>query len=602
MSLSPVNRSLTTSTLPDLEATLAAIMGDLRQLYGPCEQDCLAIGKSLSEARATVRSLTATAGDLIGMFNADWLLSTISQLEQDLQSLNRLLSDRNEQNLGLQRIDQAAADIQRALTEQVKVISHVKMLSINARIEAALVADLGIDFSVFTREIGSLVARGSDTVQNILRILNELRALLARSIALQTEFHGQHRSQLDAISHRLSDAVRALHDRQEGARHTIESLSWVLRQADEAIGLVVAGLQVGDIIRQRLEHIEQAVETVDRIMKGEQTDLPLSAAQIGRLCHLVSRLQTHQVQAIRQELDSRVGDIEHNLRRLAALMNGVQEQVRFLHGADQQDNGGFLLEMERDLQQTETILEHYRRARQETDESLLRVRSMADAMAQTLRAIHDIDAEMHLIGLNASLKCGSIGSRGRSLNVVAGELQGSARQTRITATRISDCLGVISHETMVLESHEKSGDGVLIGHLDKLLTKSIDSLDEVGSKSAHDLSMIQQQARDLGLFIDQTLDTFTLRSRLQTTLQKVLLNLQAVDRKTVHYPSDGDPQNEQQTLLSFLRDHYTMLSERGVHAALLGEELDGTPAQPTPAVPSSPSGNTADVDISDFLF
>lgn len=599
MSSSPAVILMPSRPLPDLDAPLATIMRDLRLLYEPCEQDCLFIGQQLSQARSTVRSLTATAGDLVGMFNADWLLSTIVQLEQDLQSLNRLLSDRSEQNLGLQRIDQAAADIQRALTDQGKIISHVKMLSINARIEAALVADLGIDFSVFTREIGSLVTRGSDTVRNILLILQELRTLLARSISLQVEFHGQHRTELDAINRRLTGAVQALHARQDSARQTIDQLSWVLRQTDEAIGRVVSGLQVGDMIRQRLEHIEQAVDTVARVLKGEQVDQPLSMMQVGRLCHLVSQLQIHQVQAIRQELDDRVADVEQNLRRLGDLMEGVQEQVHALHGADRQDHGGFLLDMERDLKQTETILEHYRRARQETDESLLRVRGMADAMSRTLHAIHDIDAEMHLIGLNASLKCGSIGTRGRSLNVVAGELQSSARQTRTTAAQISGQLGVISQETLLLESHEKSSDGVLIGHLDKVLRSSIDSLDQVGSSSSRDLTAIQQQARDLTHFIDKTLQTFTLRPRLQAGLKRVLFNLEEVERKTASYPCEGDPRDEQQTLLAFLRDHYTMLSERGVHAALLGEDLSEMPHAPEPA-PGSTGGD--DVDISGFLF
>jgi hypothetical protein len=574
------------------------IVSILRSNYAPCEEQCVSIGEELSKARGAAHGLVSTAEGLVNIFNADWLVSTVAQLEQDIQSLNRLLAERSEQNNGLQAIDQAASQIQEALREQSKVISHVKMLSINARIEAALVSDMGIDFSVFTREIGTLVARGGEALGHIVDILHDLRVLLGRSIMLQAEFHGQHRLELDAICGRLTASVRMLHVRQDGAEQAVSVIANQLRGVEQAIGEVVHALQAGDMTRQRIEHVEHALEIMRQVVNGESSHHDMDENRIGRFCHLVSQLQGHQLQSLQGDFAHKADDIGNNFRQLSILIDGINSQVRELHGADDGGDHSFLLEMEQDLKRTEDILTHYREARQETDESLVQVGKMADAMEQALVAIHDIDAEMHLIGLNASLKCGSIGARGRSLNVVAAELQSNARMTRAAAAGISDHLKIISQAVTSLENSERGDDASLIGHLDKVLRESVASLDSVGSNAAKDLGKVEEQVQSLGRSIKFALAEFTFPATLAKGLRQAVTALQSIGKDMSVYPPAVDPAQEQREMQEFLRNDYTMLRERDVHAALFGDEK----SEPSPVEASPRASQGGEVDVSDFLF
>lgn len=583
-------------------ANVREVHAALMDLHQPCEDSFLAIGAQLTIAHRTAHQMAETSQRLAEMFKASWMIETIHKLERDLQDLNRLLDDRQEQSSELRQIKATTQAIDAALRTLQKIVTQVRMLATNARIEASQLDSVNIDFGVFTREIGRLGQRGEKTIDDMRASLQTLRATLDTAEALQNDFREAHQSELDAISKRLSISVGSLHERQEQAHAVMERIPTDLEDAGRTVSRVVSDLQVSDMTRQRVEHVEHALETLDTVLVPAGRACPIEGDLQAVFIHGICDLQERQLRNIGRDFEDKALSIHEHLRSLGTKMHGLQNTIAEIHAPSHGGSeGNFLMDLEVDLDRTETILDQYRKAREEMEHHMGHVATMAGNMATILHAIHDIDAEMHLIGLNASIKCGNIGTRGRALNVVAGELQELARQTQGLARTISQQLDTIQAASGRLESQGNDGSRTLMSHLDGVLRESIVTFDQVGTKTTEDMEAIEREVRTLVASIDQTLSDFTIRDHMMAVFTRAADDLSAIARQC--QPGlDGPALDEaRRDLMMFLQKNYTMVSERDVHDALFSDGDAATPSDRDRET-AKPSGTTGEVDLSDILF
>ncbi|WP_147161955.1 hypothetical protein [Pararhodospirillum oryzae] len=591
---------------------IGQVRGELDALRAPCEQSFLTVGEELAVAHRTTRSLAEGAADLSEVFSQGELMEQARRLEGDLRALEQTLATSSNE-AGLSTINKAAQGIGGSVEALGKLLVQVRMLAMNARIEAAQLSGLGMDFAVFTREIGRLADRGEKSIGIITGTLRTLRDSLERALELQNTMGEQHRKDLEGIHDRLRLAIDTLHQRREVARQTLSLLPSHLEKARRSVSEVVSALQIADMTRQRVEHVEEALNTVLEVLAEQRADEDMGGQRRHIMVNALCDLQSRQLAVIRDDFEAKARIIESNLFALGHGVEALRGGVTRLHASGHEEEGGkaFLTDLEQDLESAQAILERYQAARRETEASMGTVAAMTGEIAQTVAAINEIDAEMHLIGLNASIKCGNLGTRGRVLTVIASELQAFARQTRALAVEIGGRLGDISEVSATLGTPVAGNEGQdLLTGLGTAIQAFLATLTRVMEETEQRLAGLQEQTEALEHSLDNTLRNFTIRQRMTEVFTRAATQLDGIAqacRPAVNGPALDEARRE---VLEFLHQHYTMVNEREVHEALFGASPASASSPPSPSAPSpsamapSPAGSppAGEPDISDFLF
>ena len=140
------------------------------------------------------------------------------------------------------------------------------MLAINTRIEAANIGDAGLDFTGFTQEIGRTLRLADTSLHYFTDELGRVGAHLHAAATSQRTF-AQHRAEaVRSVPIRLEMSIGAITDRGSRAVAAASAVTEKSRHVGQRISDAVMALQVGDITRQRLEHIEYGLGVMAEIL------------------------------------------------------------------------------------------------------------------------------------------------------------------------------------------------------------------------------------------------------------------------------------------------------------------------------------------------
>jgi uncharacterized protein YoaH (UPF0181 family) len=220
------------------------------------------------------------------------------------------------------------------------------------------------------------------------------------------------------------------------------------------------------------------------------------------------------------------------------------------------------------------LLERYTCSRGQALELVSNLISELHRMSADMEAVLNIDAEMRVIGLNASFKCGRLGSTGRALSVIAQELRACSHRTEETSRSVVEAM----RETVALAewlSEAVDEEREEATSLTSSLSSSVGSLarlsDTVGSGFQAVLKEwdgIAATLADAGGGIVLHRESAAIAGRISADLRELATE---GAQMTLEYDLDED-------LLRLLGQHYTMDSERAVH----GSVADATTGLPSP--------------------
>lgn len=544
--------------------TAASCRSRLAALQAPTEAALLALGERLRQAHETTRSLSAMARALDHRLSEPDFQDTLKSLDGTIRLVQSLRGSHGGERGPLHDIADHAAAIRRALTTLQETMSHVHVLGMNGKIEAAQMADTGVDFSLFTHGVFRLAGRGRDAIGQAQGDLASLEAAVQQAESLQRDFAAEHARSLGEVAARLGQSLVAMRSRERQAQTALDRLPRVLEDAAGRIGAVVAGLQFGDISRQRLEHVDHALEVFAEVAAGRRP-LPPEAENLGLFAAAVCELQARQLRDIGSEFSSETRRALASLGELTAAIEDIHQHTAAVYSSGHDGGSTFLLQVDRELQTVAAALAHYAEATTRTHQALDGVRGTAAAMTQAMRAIADVDADMNLIGLNASIKCGNLGPRGRALNVVAQELRAYARQTRGLAAQVAEKLEeVAAAADAVVAADNQDGESGLRG-IQANLDTAVERLRQAGGETAWVLSQIQDQAAGIVAAVRQATGRFDAHQAYQTATEAAAAELDSLALAAAQGLDRARLEAVKHRLVDFMEVKYTMASERDVH-------------------------------------
>lgn len=576
----------------DVQIRSASVL--LERALAPVEQVFLDAGTHLASAVDILRGLTDGFGAIARRMDDDDSIAAFACLERISRQLGRLGEGTQASQTRLETMQAEVSALEARILRLRKVIGEVRLLAINAKVEAAHISVRDVDFTVFTKEIGRLAGLADDGLALLAGELSGLVAGLNAARAGLTAFGRDYGRSLAAVSDRLGSGLTAVARRRKDSAEIIRNVADLSRHMAGQVAQAVEALQVGDITRQRAEHVREALATLidildDASLAVTQDGSTLSPAQRTVLVATVCRLQAAQATQGGADLHRELSRMDGNLRGLAAGIASLPDRCNAIQGSAGESQSSFLLELGHEFEEAHQLLRRYAEARAGVEEVVSSISTVVAGMVRHVEAIGGIEADMRVMGLNATFKCARLGTQGRALSVIAQELRGYSNRTAEDGSAIMTGLQHLIASAGAMRDGERLGDRA--SDLEGEMAGAVRALEAIGEELGQSLVILVSGSGTATGELERSAAILQAHPEFVSSLAECGRMLERLAGDTNQAPDDLDSIRDE--VLHLLRGRYTMESERRVHEMLGGPSADEAVGQAT---------EITDADVDDLLF
>jgi len=583
------------SDLPDILRALTTLNAELALLAAPNEAAFMTLGDALASARSTLSAGSTqfhALSEMLDSENGNQAERMIASAREDILSIS---AETRQIAASLGQLDHRTGAVAKPLATLAKIISEISALGINAKIHAAQVNAQGIDFTVFTKDIDRLQQMADDTIKRAAGQLGSLEMAMASARHASDSFQRGDAVELESIGTRMGGQLAELAARRETVRRALPDIEKRTGTIAERVSRSISALQINDMTSQRFEHVRSALALMDGLIAaqpGAETAWlhDLDDDRKHQILASVCSLQSQQMERAVADFSQAIRELKTNLTALGTEASTILAEARSLFGGDNGDNS-FIETVASDIERAAVLLDNYCQADERVRMLIHQVSEVFASIAKDLSALRSIDADLRIMGLNATLKCTRLGSSGHALGVVAQELRACSRRTEEISRLIAAAIDAATAEALALaerSEREHATAAALAGNIAES-TRAMRSISGLVDKTLSDLmTACDRVSRLLG---DATA-SFNLEQSLEQGIGGLVVRLTDLGHRAA--PGGFDPVSVREDIQRILGQHYTMSSERIIHDIFAdGEALSAPP----PA-----TGASVDSDIDDFFF
>jgi hypothetical protein len=514
-------------------AVLVSIIEILNRLIGSLDQ--LTGSLDGTTTRATMERIRATVRDL----------AALPEFEQGRQQ-------------GFERLAGVCRAMEENVAEMRETMRYLRTFAITVKITGA-----GLDeFSGFADEIRERIQSGTAEVDRFAQQLRSMHEQLLKARLFSGGIRDEYRgivprlvAELDADAGKLAEH----HDRLSAMASEVKTLA---KSVQAKIATVLSALQIGDITRQRIEHIQSTFVLLDGFLASDE-GLGLDAGERLRLDAAVRRLAAAQMAETVGDFERECRNIHKNMARFIDDTQAILTLRDGMNTAANDDGQGFLNALERNVAAASTLVGRVQVTSNEADEVAQSTTHTAQELIQGISVIRAIKTDIHYMALNSNLRCSRLGEDGRSVNVVSAEL-------RIYAGKLEVPADAITEELLRLEAAAKDlalARDVGGGDLSLPLNEALGAIQDVCGRMDAGLDDLEREGQEVFVKVSAAINSLDFESELGETLRDCLMDVEAL----ASGPS-GDVSDLADRISDLSRQIfglYTMAQERDIHGAFL---------------------------------
>ena len=397
------------------------------------EQKFLAIGGSVERAVAILARMAVTFETLLSQMRSNVVIQAKHDLALAAGEAGRLADGPGSEVPTLERLGHMTEAIKSRITATRHIARDVDMLAINARLIAAGMGEAGVDFLGFAIEIRRSGELAQVTLERLDHELTEAGRQLALARSGVMAFAARHGGALQAIPICLAAAIDTINTHDELATAAATTVAKRTADVHQQVGNVIMRLQLGDITRQRIEHVQHVagallcLASTSSDSQGEWREQ--SPGGVASLLQTGCNLTAAQLRDTAAELDRGAERIASSLRRLADDAKDISQLGAQAYGAADRQHRDFMEELEGNVRETEGLFAGLRAAHNDTERLIANVLAAARTLAGKIDKLRELEADIRIMGLNTTLKCGRLGVLGRPLSIIAQELRDCGSRT-----------------------------------------------------------------------------------------------------------------------------------------------------------------------------
>lgn len=543
-------------------------------------------GAVLVSVMEILNDLIAILDRMAGTMDGGTADTAIAGMHKTIEDLARLPDTEQQRQVAFEAMAEFCKSTDNHLDDIRETIRYLKTFAITVKITGAGIAE----FSSFADEIRERIQFGADEVGKFGTYLETMRQQLAKarnfSAAILKDFQATIPEIIEGLK-RNSALVGEQHREMKQMAAQVKSIA---KGVQSKIASTLSSLQIGDITRQRIEHVQSTMQLLEEYLQSDE-GRELEAHEADTLREAVAAL-------INAQLEEATTDLQRDCRKIfAGISSFADDAARILSLRDElvdntrNDGGGALQLMERDISKACELAGRVQESSADADAVVGSVTQTADDLLRGMAVLRSIKTEIHYMALNSNLRCSKLGDEGRSVNVVSAELRVFAEKLESPADSIVSDLQKI--ETAIgklgMDDNNTSND------LGQPLREALEAV--TGAKNEMEAGM-EELARE-GQAVFSRISSAVVKLDFENELGNVLDECCGVSAGLL-VGGSMDVSAMAEKILPFstrIYKLYTMSQERDIHAQYLPVDLGG--GKETVAVSS---GDEDDDLFADALF
>jgi hypothetical protein len=578
------SRAVSATTFPS--PTGSEIDGRLEAARQAIEGRFLEAGDVLSRAVDGVGGLITALDGIRQTLDTENVGATTGELAQAAHTLRALPESLDARRGRVGELVRVGEGLSGCIDEMRQHLAYLRVFAINIKITSGGIAAAGPEFAIFAQEIYDCIEMGRSQLDAFNADLMVLDTTLRGALTHEQDLGRHCTALLPAVPDALMVSANAIAEHHAKIGGMAVRVAAVARDVQKKVGGGLAALQIGDITRQRIEHVQAGL----RFMAEAERQANLSPDQTTRLRSYIHRLLAAQLGATSEDFHRDVSRIGQNVSGMASDASELLRLRDLAYGQDDGAEGGFLRSLDTHVTQALGLVGDMTAGEQAAEDVSRSAADAAGQLTERIAGIQDMRADVQMMALNTTLKCSRIGDTGKPLGVIAVELRQHAIHLEKSAAGTLTSLAGLAETAQALGRREggNNGEGRAAAAA-SILSDAVSRIRKAGDGVEADLATVARQGAEVVDMLRRAAERFDFHRQIGSVLDAAANDLLA---------DVGDSDIDTHDIAHVLRPiterlakQYTMAQEREVHRAWtegLGE--------------SGPAVADAEADEDDGLF
>ena len=483
----------------DCSSIAAAVRLELGEIIAALTTNFDAASLALGDAVTTIDQIVTALQDVASVFDTGEAATAVGNLMDAAESLRTVSTQADPRANAVAEIRNSSATLRSCAGDILRCIQVLDVYGMNVKINASGSEEF-MDFA--DRMRGKLFA-ASGEVRNLDKTLAQLESSLCEMIRNDALLVEESAKVIPQVPDRLMRDARALELHQAGLVKLAQATNEVAQATRTELGLAISAIQIGDRVRQRLEHVVFGCQLVDDLAASGGEDVARAEALRRHFLPLLGALTRGAAAEFGEDAAALVASLLR-LKETSVTLTTLQE-------ADRNNEGqGFLELLKCGITEANGMIVQLSQADRQGVATREQVMATVDDVAAKMAAITELRLEVRNMAINIGLRCRNVGEVGKPIAVVANEIRSYSDRLDLIVSAISVAeASLVQSSSQISGGHAEgstsacqlSGFLEIIGECDRRTAVSLEFV-EKNTNSVQ--SALDRAVRDLHPFIDNT--------------------------------------------------------------------------------------------------
>lgn len=561
-----------TSQMMATSADRTGLDGKLGAAHSKLEKKFLEGGAVLISIIDILKRLIGSLDTLTGALDGQTTNETIANIQATAKELGGLTGFELSRQERFDRLAASCKLMQESVGDMRETMRYLRTFAITVKITGAGLAE----FAGFADEIRERIQSGANEVDKFGVQLTTIRTQLEKARTFSGKISKDYCDVIPKIVRELEQDANRVAEHHRNLVKIANEVKGLARSVQGKIASVLSALQIGDITRQRIEHIRTSFEMFEEFRRSEEGSA-FDAEAIARIDGAISHLAAAQ-------MEETLTDFQRECRKVMQNMGSFVDDARDIlalrddmHRQSDSEGRNFLSGLEANVAAASKLVLNVEGTSNEANDVASSTSRTANSLLQGIEVIRSIKTDIHYMALNSNLRCSKLGDEGRSVNVVSGELRVFAEKLEEPANKVLSELQVF--ETAAESFNKEQGAGQ--GNISEPLNAALEVIHGVSERMDASIADFEREGQEVFSKVSAAISTLDFEEELGEVLQDCLESSWSLADL-----STGEISDIAAALGAFsnrIFRVYTMASERDIHRRYF--QVDGAAEAPPQAAP-----------------
>jgi len=529
--------------------TIETLRDGLADLARGLDMRFVAAGAALSQTYDVVERLLAALVRVTGAMDGDGAAAAVTNMRATADRLIRLPALQAARAEALTEVQQIGVVLREEIVRVNRTLRFLRICGLNIKVASAGM----VEFSEFADDIFVKLDVAEGEMARIAVEVEVLVDSVPSVFQIEQQLTAECAAVIPHVPNSLADDAGALQAHQTALAARAAEIAEIARDVRSKLATALGALQIGDIARQRIEHVVTGLGMIEDAIDANAALGADGAAAVRR--HGIAMLAAQAVDTA-QEFQRETSVLMQSLYAIAPRAAALAAFRQRDDGGDSQRETTFLAGLERSVGEAESVTVRLRDADGQSQRLGEAVSAMAAQLAARLRNVHRVNDDVQHMAWNTDLRSYRMGEAGRGLAVVASEIRRFAIALEEASGRIGELFERLANAAGAIGRPDGEGD------VTQSLAESLDRIRAGSMRMREGLAGLGEDATAISDMLRTTTDSVDCHA-VSGTLADHATQLGGFGASADDCPDAAKRVLEE--LLVAIRRLYTMAREREIH-------------------------------------